>query len=533
MEKALLKYQTALAELQNSEEPTSNQVLEVLLFRDAIQEQLDRRNQKKAYHYAWLTNLDKDLKKIAEKLTLFADLESFRQTIHPPHLYWWWFLDLTASEPINELNEALNQYESSLAAFRQFLENAQKYPLKNLSAQLINVLLCRDLLQSKLEKAEVVPDQLSTLIRLDTSLKKQVGFIPKVVSSDDLQFVWSQLDDVRTTLGKSETVWWWFQKIPLRIWTRFDGLWITVTVVWLSATFGLLTDISTRFLSGGSPGLVGSMAVIFQSVLALLGGGSLTKIGQAWVERGLTGVGIKKLNWPEAKFGAATLLLLFFIILRATLPTIAVAYLNSGYQNYKLGRLDSAELKYKKAIALSPDYARAHYNLGFLYEDLHDFDRARTEYNLAVQGGLPEANSSLARLYILSGEEREYNIAANLLLNGLASLESENQLLEGENSVRYSLLKNLGWLRFQQKRYEQAKQSLETAIEITQLQGEKQPSSAHCLLAQVLEKINEDKTVSLALWENCYAFQPNHKAPEEDEWLYTAEKKLREEGRLR
>jgi TolA-binding protein len=78
-----------------------------------------------------------------------------------------------------------------------------------------------------------------------------------------------------------------------------------------------------------------------------------------------------------------------FCWLSAFVAPHCVEYNNSGFQDYLNGRLDSAEKKYKRAIELYPDYTEAHYNLGLLYEDLQNLERARTEYGLAVQSGFP------------------------------------------------------------------------------------------------------------------------------------------------
>ena len=45
-----------------------------------------------------------------------------------------------------------------------------------------------------------------------------------------------------------------------------------------------------------------------------------------------------------------------------------------GYHAQELGRLDEAEASYTQAIALKPDYAEAHYNLGNTLKELGRLD---------------------------------------------------------------------------------------------------------------------------------------------------------------
>jgi uncharacterized protein HemY len=69
--------------------------------------------------------------------------------------------------------------------------------------------------------------------------------------------------------------------------------------------------------------------------------------------------------------------------------------------------------------------------------------------------------------------------------------------------VRYSLFKNLGWVRLEQKRYEEAEGWLKGAIGLSQQPKAVKvvnPSSVHCLLAKVLER---QKQSAMAEWQKC------------------------------
>jgi tetratricopeptide (TPR) repeat protein len=194
-----------------------------------------------------------------------------------------------------------------------------------------------------------------------------------------------------------------------------------------------------------------------------------------------------------------------------SLPSIAVQYNNSGLQNYSAGRLTSAQFDYLRAIKLNPDYVDAHYNLGLLYEDFQQIDKARVEYWAAVQGGLAAAHNNLARLYIL---DKDYAVAVPLLKKGL--------MIANNDAVNYYLHKNLGWARLGQSRYDEALVELQAAIALAPDQA-----PAHCLLAQVLEG-QGDTVAAREEWEICLKFADSLR-PDEDTWIGLARQRLSRE----
>jgi Flp pilus assembly protein TadD len=187
-------------------------------------------------------------------------------------------------------------------------------------------------------------------------------------------------------------------------------------------------------------------------------------------------------------------------------------YNDRGLENYLAQRVPQAISDFSKALELDPDFAETHYNLGSLYEDLRDFDRARSEYRLAILGGLTAAYNNLARLYIL---EKDYAAAVDLLLKGLklAQLDAEKSALQ----------KNLGWARLGQGRYAEAKAELLTAIDLDRKQA-----SAYGLLAQALEGLGE-KVEALVVWENCLRYASSYR-PDEDTWIDLARQRLAKLG---
>ena len=66
-------------------------------------------------------------------------------------------------------------------------------------------------------------------------------------------------------------------------------------------------------------------------------------------------------------------------------PDFAKAYLNLGNILKDLGQPKQAELSYRKAIQLQPDYAEAHYNLGIILNDLGKLKEAELLTRKAIE----------------------------------------------------------------------------------------------------------------------------------------------------
>lgn len=206
------------------------------------------------------------------------------------------------------------------------------------------------------------------------------------------------------------------------------------------------------------------------------------------------------------------LLLLALITWRLLSPRIAVWYNNQGaIALHEAGHLQSAREYFRQAIYFKPDYPEAHYNLGLLYEEWLDFERAQEEYELAAKGGLDAAHNNLSRSYIRDGN---YTAAVYWLKRGLELAQDEK--------VRYYMLKNLGWARLGQARYAEAESHLREAI---RLNPDRAP--AYCLLAQVREKQNQSEAHSA--WEKCLKYADSRN-PDEEVWIGMAREELKRQG---
>ncbi|NEQ10634.1 MAG: tetratricopeptide repeat protein [Moorea sp. SIO4E2] len=396
-------------------------------------------------------------------------------------------------------------------------EQAWEYldcPTNTLSKEkALEVLSARDALQKVLKTQEpVAVDILSQVMQLDAKLKENSGRILKVIN----------LADCRESLPAPPQDWWWHLDRKQVNWL-IRGL----TVITWTGSLGLLANIASRFLSGGV-GVLGAAAVVFPSLLTLLKAKSeLTEAGREGLEKLIAKLGIPQYHQEGAKFGSLVglggLLLGFWLLL----PLFSEAYNDQGQENYDQGELGTAEENYLRAIALNPDNVDAHYNLGNLYEDLQQFDKARTEYLLAVKGDVPEAYNNLARLLI---KKKEYPEAVALLNKGLLEAQKQDSFAE----VKYNLFKNLGWAKFQQGSDldPEAEQALKAATGIASnpdlAQYLPNRGSAYCLLAQVLQR--QKNPGAIQQWQQCCKLASTVNA-DEDTWLNLAHKNLKKAGK--
>lgn len=74
-------------------------------------------------------------------------------------------------------------------------------------------------------------------------------------------------------------------------------------------------------------------------------------------------------------------------------PKYYEAYHNAAIVYMKLGDYENARIVFEKAIEIKPDYAKAHRNLGLLYEQyLKNTEAARRHYEAAIKYGVEDAD---------------------------------------------------------------------------------------------------------------------------------------------
>lgn len=400
-----------------------------------------------------------------------------------------------------DVENALQRYTDALMKLEALTVTKRKRNEENATEIVLDVLVSRDLIQSLLAQTCQNPKKtLLTLSELDQRLKHKANVIVQI----------APLAQWRDILNPPTTAWWWFFDTLeyVHVWDRYDWLWGAITMPILTVNFSLVVAISSRFLSGGVDAL-GAFAVVGQAVLALTAAsGTLTKTGQHTVEKVLESLKIPQHFWHEVKLGGTLLVLVSLISLQASLPEIARYYIEQGKREQEAGQFIHAVQNYRRATELDPSNMEAHFRLGSAYENLLDFKKAKNYYQIAVLGGEASAYSNLARLYIL---EKNYSGAAFLLKQAMKQTDN--------SELRHFLLKNLGWARLKQERYDEAEANLKEAIDINS-----DRASPYCLLAQV-EEAKGNQKAALPFWEKCRDLVDGLN-PDEDQWFDLAQQRL-------
>ena len=431
------------------------------------------------------------------------------------------------------VNSADKKYQTLIERYQQALNALDNTDQPNL-AEVLDVLLVRDAIQAALSQYTPLAHTLITLKTLDQRLKTNAPIIATHIN--DL-LPWQE------QLAVEATAWWWpSPQSPKRAWwSEQNWLWSMGSIIFLSASASLVLNTAARFWDGGIAS-AGTIPIVAQSVLTLIAGqGALTSSGkQAW-QTFLKKQGVSEDYWHEWSCAAAGGVFLLVAAIHGSLPQVGTWYNTWGWEHYQKRQLDSALSHYRTALSLRPDYPDAHFHSGLVHEDLQQYTQAQESYQLVVQSNSDDvplgvwlsAHNNLARLYLLEGNNRN---AAPLLLRAQQDVTVERLETEAEIAdVNYTLLKNLGWVRFNQERYREARENLEEAIlfdqAVLQTVAFAEPivsdrAAAYCLLAQVADAQQNDAEAS-ALWQQCLA-KAEGSNPDEDVWVGVYERREQE-----
>ena len=91
-------------------------------------------------------------------------------------------------------------------------------------------------------------------------------------------------------------------------------------------------------------------------------------------------------------------------------PDFAEAHYNLGNTLKMLGRLDEAETNYRKAIALKPDFAEALNNFGNTLQEMGRLDEAEASLRraIAMKPDYAEAHRNLATMKKFSSDDEQF-----------------------------------------------------------------------------------------------------------------------------
>ncbi|QLE59602.1 protein kinase [Nostoc sp. TCL26-01] len=190
-------------------------------------------------------------------------------------------------------------------------------------------------------------------------------------------------------------------------------------------------------------------------------------------------------------------------------PKNDVAYNNLGLLCQRLQDFGCVDKSYAVLFKLKPNSWEAHYGLGNFYDDLGKYDLAEKQYKLAIKNSelALDAISNLARIQNLQGK---YEDAIKTAKSGLQKAK--------ETELKAALYKSIGWARFEQKKYQEAKKNLEKAKKL-----DFKRTDTFCLLAQVQEAVNEINAARIS-WEVCLIVDSN--LPEVQRWRLQILKRL-------
>ncbi len=430
----------------------------------------------------------------------------------------------------------LDHYQNSL----EHLENSNiSHPSLNQELAL-EILLTRDALSQALShKIKPSATAILKIKNLDKKLKQNAEKLMQLID----------LEDYRENFPKSPDAWWWYLDIYVEEktkkthpWNRFDWLARGFRVIVWTGNIAILGTLASLFLSSGS-GFWGAVTIAFPSILSLLQAQSeLTDTGKKGFDRLLQKLKIPQYFHEEAKLVSSLLMTGLLLVIWLSLPTISNRYKQEGKQAQDHEKLALAEEKYLKAIKLDSENLDAHYKLATLYEELQDFANAKKQYIIAAKGGSLDAYNNLAYWYIREDKNEEAVDLLNQSLKLLAKTESTFEQLTDEEkrnfqSQKYSLYKNWGWARFQQKRDADAKPYLLIAINIANnpkyQKSIRNPGAAFCIYSQVLQNQDQQSSQVKQNWQKCRQLIESRLAageminPEEDQWLHEAKQQLR------
>ncbi|MBP0020657.1 MAG: tetratricopeptide repeat protein [Cyanobacteria bacterium SBLK] len=402
LNKAIARYETALNALQTSTEADkSEQVLEVLLARDAVEEARKGQKQLPQTSVAKLVKLDRDLKELSPEIASYDTIAEWKVSLNRQAQYWWWEFKTTAPLP----DRALARYQRAL----KVIEDESRPPVHG---ELLEALLARDEVEEAISgtfQNQPVPEKFAKqLIDLDRQLKRHRMNLN----------VNNQLAQWKRSL-KRENFWWWNLKPELlgseedppspRDWV-LTGL--AIGALGIAASFILSTaQTFSKEVEGVQADAAQNLATVLQVVgLGTAGAGALTKKGQDTIEKMVTVLRLPSNLHAPAALGIAGGLMAVTGIVNASLPVWGGWYISraKNFEVYnELIKARDSYLQASKFVRSVEAQAEITVGLGKIYERLGRYDKAEQEYEKARLLNDPAAMNALGRILLIQELARQ------------------------------------------------------------------------------------------------------------------------------
>ena len=316
------------------------------------------------------------------------------------------------------------------------------------------------------------------------------------------------LDKYQQAAPNNLSYWWWnaedlSRQHPL---DTFDFLIKPLSVGAWSVCLGLLAAIVTRFLAT-SPDVLGGITISLSTLItALKAKTDFTQAGKESLKEMLNQLKIPIYLHEEFKLLLTLILVGCFSFLWFRLPEVSMWYLEKGQDDFRRNQVGDAISNHKRAIAIDSNNARAYQSLGFLYEQIQQYQEAKEYYRRALfsSGGLNLSNPHEKDIYLLNYNnlgrmfifDEQYEEAALILEKGLSisgTTDSVSRAL-----VKYALNSNLGYVRYQLEQYEFARDNSRVALSLLGNYPDLKRQSGlslglpYCVMSQVSVKLDLD-----------------------------------------
>ncbi len=397
-------------------------------------------------------------------------------------------------------NPVVNRPETDAVAYPEAVRSLTETDELLSAEDVLRCLVLRDGVAHRAAEGQLTEEEAEDVLTADESL-------------EDLASRLAALDIIakrRRLLAPPPEAWWWYpERWPSRPHSH-EGLWKTLILLLVAAIASFLTDLGRR-LNFDGVGLAGALALFLPALLAALTAGSVLSESFRSVFTEI----YDRLRVPAGQRSFRTLCctaVVFAVVAAIWLsrPVFARWYNDSGMVAYADGRLSDAEASLQRSVRFDPSYALAHYNLGALYEEWLRVDRAKASYQLAFAAGDIRAANNLGRLHLLDGKPAEAAQVLERARKKAGDIDAE---------ARYDILKNLGWARLEQERSNEARDSLEEAVDLRP-----DEAAAHCLLAK-LHTAQGKMDRAAPNWEAC--LKADSTKIEEDRWRGEAKAALK------